>query len=301
MEMTPATAATSWKHGRFDARNRPGKLLFGRMHEDAAIELRALPRGSRVFCIASAGCTAMRLAQQHEVVAADINPVQLAYVERRLAGGPVRHGVAERILALIRNLGPLAGWSRSRVRSFLEFDDATEQLSYWRRYLDTRRFRAALVFLFSRRLLRSIYSASFLDCLPPDFGTVMRRRMERGFATHPNRSNPFAQALYRGTMPRETDYPAPSQVRLVCADAADFLEGQPAGSFGGFALSNIFDGANDAYERRLNTLVKRTAAAGAMVVRRSFREPSFMAPTNHAEEDRAMFWGIVDVRPAKDL
>jgi len=42
----------------------------------------------RVFCIASAGATAFRLADQHEVVACDINPAQLAYAERaRSASG----------------------------------------------------------------------------------------------------------------------------------------------------------------------------------------------------------------------
>ena len=40
------------------------KLLFGCMYEDAAIELRVFQSGGRIFCIASAGCTAMKLAAQ---------------------------------------------------------------------------------------------------------------------------------------------------------------------------------------------------------------------------------------------
>lgn len=207
MEVTPTVAATNWERGRFDARDGPHKLLFGYMYEDAAIELSAFRPGGRVFCIASAGCTAMELASNCEVVAVDINPIQLAYVERRLAGGTAKRGTAERILAFMRTLGPLAGWRRPRVRSFLALDDPTEQIGYWRRYLDTRRFRRALGFLFSVRTMRSIYSASFLDCLPPNFGAVLRGRMKRCFALHANLTNPYAHALLLGEMPFQSAPP----------------------------------------------------------------------------------------------
>ena len=98
---------TAWERGRFDARARPSKLLFGRMHEDASIELGAFRPGGRVFCIASAGCTAMELSRRHEVVAADINPVQIAYVRRRFLGERGSRGGAERMMALGRGFAPL--------------------------------------------------------------------------------------------------------------------------------------------------------------------------------------------------
>jgi S-adenosylmethionine:diacylglycerol 3-amino-3-carboxypropyl transferase len=301
MEMTTAVAATTWEHGRFDARDGPHKLLFGRMYEDAAIEGNAFRLGGRVFCIASAGCTAMKLTPHHEVVAVDINPVQLAYVEHRLNGGSSRAGTAERILAFARALGPLTGWWPSRVRVFLDLNDPVEQMVYWRRDLDTRRFRAALDLLFSAPTLRSIYASSFLHFLPPNLGAVMRRRMERCFASLPNRTNPYARALFLGEMPNERLPPEVKNIRLMHADAATFLESEPVGSFDGFTLSNILDGASVAYEQRLFAAVKRAAAPGAVVVLRSFREPPFMLPTNRATEDRAMLWGIVDVRPAIEL
>ncbi len=73
------TAATAWQAGRFDAGSGPGRILFGQMYEDAEIERRAFRLSKRVFCIASAASTALALCDEHEVVACDINPAQLAY------------------------------------------------------------------------------------------------------------------------------------------------------------------------------------------------------------------------------
>ncbi len=298
MGVSSAAPETAWESGRFNARAGPRKLLFGRMYEDAAIELGAFASGGHIFCIASAGCTAMKLAAHHKVVAVDINPVQLAYVERRLGRAPVQRGSADRILAFLRALGPLAGWRRRTVQAFLDFDNPKEQILYWRRHLDTLRFRAAFDLLFSRPVLRAMYSRSFLNRLPPNFGAIMRGRMERCFTLHPNRKNPYARALLLGDISSSTnDFAERGQIQLECADAAAFLERQPAGSFTGFSLSNILDGANPAYERRLFAGVRRAAAPGALVVLRSFREPHLLMQTNHAAQDRAMLWGIVDVRP----
>ena len=301
MEVSSASATTAWESGRFNARAGRRQLLFGRMYEDSAIELGAFPADGRVFCIASAGCTARALAFHHEVVAVDINPVQLAYVQRRLAGGAIERGSAERFLGWARALAPLAGWSRRKVRAFLDLEDLTEQIVYWRCHLNTRRFRAAFVFLFSRTALRSIYSAALLDCLPPHFGAVLRGRMERCFALHANHRNPYARALLLGEVCSTQGAPEPGRIQLACADAAAFLERQPAGSFTGFSLSNILDGANLTYEQRLFAAMQHAAAPGAVAVLRSFREPPSPAGTNRAGEDRAMLWGTVDIRPVSAL
>ncbi len=300
MELTAGAAPTAWERGRFDAHAGPSKLLFGRMHEDVSIELGAFRPGGRVFCIGSAGCTAMALSRRHEVVAVDINPVQIAYVRRRLSGEPGSRGAAERMMAFGRGLAPLVGWRPSRIREFLDFDAPDEQTAYWRKHLDTWPFRRAMDAVLAMPVLRVLYAQSLLRCLPRHFGSVLRRRMERCFARHPNRDNVYARALLLG---EPSEVPAPhetKQIRLFHDDAAAFLEREPPESFDAFTLSNILDGATPAYGQRLFAAVRRSAAPGAIAVIRSFREPSG-APTNRAAEDRAMLWGLVDVRPAAAL
>jgi S-adenosylmethionine:diacylglycerol 3-amino-3-carboxypropyl transferase len=299
--MTVVAQETVWAHGRFGHGTGPKKVLFGRMYEDASIELAAFRPGGRIFCIASAGCTALRLAPRHEVVAVDVNPAQLAYAERRIAGEPMVRGTAERLMSFGRTLLPLAGWRPSRLRAFLDLERPAEQAAYWRRHLDTRRLRAALDFLLSRPLLRAAYAAPLLACLPPRFGAIVRARMERCFATHPNRTNPYARALLLGELRDEPAPPEAGRIRLVRADAATYLEAAPEGSFDGFTLSNILDGAEESYRARLLDAVKRAAAPDAVVVLRSFGEPPTVLPTNRAPKDRAMLWGVVDVKLAASL
>lgn len=296
-----SSAGTAWERGRLDARSGPRQVLFGRMYEDPAIELSAFRPGSRVFCIASAGCTAMKLAPQHEVVAADINPMQLAYAQRRFGGDPGVRGRAERIMAFMRFFGPLAGWWPSRVRVFLELDEPGEQAEFWQRELNTWRFRSSIDALFSVTALRSFYAPRFLDFLPRRLGSVMRGRMERCFIRHPNRTNPYARALLLGSLSSEPAPPQAKDIRLVHADAAEFLENATAASFDAFTLSNILDGTDSGYQKRLLAAVRHAAAPGAVTVLRSFSDADVNSPANHAQDDRSMLWGSVLVRPAAEL
>jgi S-adenosylmethionine:diacylglycerol 3-amino-3-carboxypropyl transferase len=299
--MTTSALGTAWQHGRFDAVRGPGRILFGRMYEDTAIEDAAFKNKPRVFCIASAGCTALALAHEHDVVAVDINPVQLAYAQQRIAGGSSVQGVAERIMGFARRAAPVAGWRRARVRAFVEAGDVEEQLADWHHNLNTRRFRWGFDALLSVTLLRRVYASPFLQCLPPRLGGIMRRRMERCFAVFPNAHNPYARLLLLGEEAFEPTLPVAHPIELVHADAAGYLENVAPRSFDGFTLSNILDGADDSYRTRLFAAVRRAAAPGAMVVLRSFEEPSPKMLTNRAADDRSMLWGVVDVRPAADL
>ena len=292
-----SVAETPWVRGRFDGlKVLPQSILFGRMYEDTDVEASVLPKGGRVFCIASAGDTARALCARHDqVVAVDINPVQLEYTKARLAGEPARKGTAERVMGAFRSLFPLVGVSRASLREFLDFDDVPAQVAFWNERIKTKRFVLGFNTLLSLTGLKAFYASPFLTNLPPHFGQVMFSRMERCFALHPNRSNSFARALFLGEAPPPCPQ-TPGNVELYCQDAAGYLESQPAGSFNGFTLSNILDGAPQKYLARLMTAVDRAAAPGAVMVLRSFAEPPATLKENLAALDRSMIWGFVEAR-----
>jgi S-adenosylmethionine:diacylglycerol 3-amino-3-carboxypropyl transferase len=122
--------------------------------------------------------------------------------------------------------------------------------------------------------------------------------MERCFARHPNRSNPYARALFLGELADEAPPREAQRIAWAGADAAEYLEAQPEASFDGFTLSNVLDGADAIYRARLIAAVKRAASTRAVSVLRSFAEPIDAREAERAADDRAMLWGIVDVRPA---
>ena len=291
---------TAWETGNLKGKRGGHRLVFGQMHEDPEVEQEAFAGAGRIFCIASGGNTALHLAGEHEVVACDLNPVQLQYAQARANGAMQRRGDAERAMEMARQLAPLVGWQRKLLQQFLEMTDVEEQATFWRVHLDTTVFRACFDLLLSRAAMRLIYAKKFLECLPPYFGEVMRGRLARGFATHPNATNPYARVLLRGEM-IDVRRPYNAQLRFVLGDAASYLESCPAGSFDGFALSNILDGADASYARRLASAVRNAASSEAKVVIRSFSEPDPELKTNQAVRDRSLLWGVVDVRPAREF
>jgi S-adenosylmethionine:diacylglycerol 3-amino-3-carboxypropyl transferase len=298
MPQTLNHSTTLWEANSF--RGRTPRLLFGAMYEDPAIELEAFPPRSRVFCIASAGCTARALsAAGHDVTAVDINPRQLQYAQARAGGAPLREGVAERMLRRGRALLPLFGWSERRRREFLLLRNPTEQVYFWRQTLDSLRWRWAVDALLSRFALGLIYATPFLASLPRTFGAQIRARLQRGWANHSNASNPYAWRLLLGESPGTTESSVRG-VRFACADAATHLESAAAASFDAFSLSNVTDGASPAYVQRLHRALKHAAAPGALVVTRSFAEPA-SAENNCAARDRSLLWGSVQVKRTGDL
>jgi S-adenosylmethionine:diacylglycerol 3-amino-3-carboxypropyl transferase len=240
----------------------------------------------------------MALSGEHEVVACDINPVQLAYARHRVQGAPFVPGDAERFLQVARFFMPVVGWRQQLIRKFLALSDTAKQLAFWREYFDTFAFRAGVDVFMSPSVLRVAYSPQLLACLPAKFGGVVRKRLRRGFSRHANATNPYASEMLTGTAP-EIWKPTAANIQFVLADAASYLETCAAGSFSGFTLSNILDGAGQPYSDRLRRAVQHAAAPGALVVLRSFGEPQREPFRNLAGEDRSMLWGVVKVISAE--
>ncbi len=290
--------STPWRAATFRSRPKHPQLLFGYMFEDSAVELSCFSPGGHVFCIASAGCTAIQIsAHGHQVTAVDINPQQIEYVRRRLAGDPPHEGTADRYLGLGRAILPLLGVRRADLQTFLAMDDPADQLRFWRERLRTPTFRLALSILLSRITLRLAYASPFLRGLPRSFASRIQQLLERGFARHPNRGNPFAWRLFLGMDPPGYDrlVPQNGSIQLASADAVDYLESCPKGSFDAFTLSNIVDGAGSDFRNRLLTAVRRSARTGAVAILRSFGEPVTPEAAEMAARDRALIWGSIDV------
>jgi hypothetical protein len=147
------------------------------------------------------------------------------------------------------------------------------------------------------------YAHSFVRTLPPQLGKLLLSRIERGIGLHPNRTNPFAASLFLGKDSLSSSEPIPplDGLDIVCADAADFLEQCPAGTFQGFTLSNILDGAGAAYADRLWRAVHLAASFDAQVILRSFAEPQNDEERMQAAADRSFVWGRVSIRRVDEI
>src|SRR6202165_4459357 len=109
--------------------------------------------------------------------------------------------MADRFFAAGRRFLPLMGLRRSKIRQFLELADPSAQVRFWRAHLDTARFKAALAVAINPLALRTIYSSTFVRVLPKRFDRIIRARLERCWALHPNRTNPYAWRFFLGTDP----------------------------------------------------------------------------------------------------
>lgn len=286
---------------------RTGRLVFGQMYEDPAVEAAVLPRG-RVLCVASGGSTAFALAARGwQVTAVDVNRAQVDYLRRRLAGAPYAPGSADRLLALARALARLSGWRRADLEHFCGMHEPAEQLAFWRQRLDTRGFRVVLSAMLSRAPAGAAGIEPFTSAVPVGFDRAIRRRLERGWARFPNATNPFARLLLLGPeRPRRPSRGVGHQpvvdltaVNVVCADVIDQLESGPPARYDGFSLSNVLDATGPPRGERLMSAVRRAAAPGAVLVLRSFADSTVPAEREWAARDRSMLWGGIRVEPVR--
>lgn len=279
---------TAWSAGRLTG-SGPPRLVFGRMYEDAAVEVAALPVG-RVLAIASAGDVAFALAAAGcEVVALDVNPAQVEYVRARIAGALPRQGQADRYLARAAGALPLLGLTHDRLLRFFALDDPGLQVEAWHKVAG-RRFHAALAIAFGPAL-RFAYRSELAQALPPGFGAELGSRLERGFGIHANDRNRLARTLFGLPAP-----PGPAQeVDARHAEVLEYIRAQPSGSFDGFAFSNVTDGAPAGFREDLLSAAARVARPGAIAVLRTLGRPRSLEEDSRAATDRTLIWGGIEV------
>lgn len=300
---TPATTlpTTPWAAGRLHG-GGAATLLFGRMFEDPAIELEAFGAPCSVLAIASAGDVPMALAAAgHHVTAVDINPAQIDYARRRLAGGAPRLGQADRVMAAGRAALRPAGWGRRRLERLSGMDDCDEQVAEWRR-LTSGPSGVALRALLAPAALKFGYR----DAFARPAATLRRQvpgRIERGMAIHRNADNPWAALLLTGGWPDDRPDPAwqNGSIDLALADVVAHLEAVPPGTYDAFTLSNVLDGAPDAFGRRLFSALRHAGRPRAAVVLRSLLAPSSPAEASTALRDRALLWGGIRITTVEQL
>lgn len=300
-DTSDATARTPWRSGTLIRRGR-ARVLFGWSYEDERIELEAFarPAGGRVCVIAAAGETAAACAAaEHEVTAVDINPRQLDYCRRRLAGATAQAGLAETGMNAGRSaLGLVApAWRQAALVAALGAVEPDVAEAYWRERLDHGAFPVLLRSLVGSGgvALRGLNPA-LARAVPPRFDRVVRARIGHGLGRHGFAANRFAWRLLAGvdlpgwTMPTVTAADPP--VELIQADVAEHLESVPPGHYAGVSLSNVLDGADSRFATRLRTAATRALAPGGAIVLRSFGDG---ADPGCALDDAALLWGSVQV------
>ena len=252
---------TPWAAGRFDARARSAEDSLRPHVRGSAIEQpRLLPAGASS---ASPRRAAWRWRSHRAiaVTAVDINPVQLAYAEQRAAGGPMRIGRPSASSALGRRLMAPFGWRRRPCGRFSP-SNSRGQMAFWHRHLNTAGFRVAADLLLSLAWLRLVSTPCRFSrsCRPLRPGDAPRlERCWTRIRTAPIRT----LARCSSASFRHARRPAAEPIRFVCADAASFLESCPPGSFDGFTLSNILDGAPASYRQRLFAAIRHAGTPEA--------------------------------------
>jgi S-adenosylmethionine-diacylglycerol 3-amino-3-carboxypropyl transferase len=257
---------------------------------------------------------------------ASLTPGAAAFWDRRrhlLQQGLGRCGLIERRLhRLTRLVLPLVHRPRTIHAMFHPVDLAAQQ-QFYRVHWDNRQWKRLFRWGLSRPALRQLYGKPFVERIPDGFPDLVKQRVDAAFLDFPIQENSYLWQAFLGTYPPgEAGLPiflrrenhaqlrgALARMALFAADAAGWLERQPASSIGFFALSNIFEVTSSEYARRLETALWQAARPGAIVCSRtifppgpetpSFSDDRFAAERDLSEElarsDRSLLCKFIQV------
>jgi len=294
-------------------------LKFAIVREDASLEESLIERFSltRPLLVASGGCTALTLATRPDVervTAFDLNPVQLAHVERKL-GLAARGDLAE--LASANQSGAFEGLFRVLARFVDEFVTAELPAFFaggdgrpiMARMCASRYWPAAFATTFNEPFLHAMFGpAATQHAAPGSYPQYFLRAFERGLARDDAADNPFLQHVFLGAFRSPPVYatrPSRAPIDLVHGTLLDVPSLE---RFDLFSLSNVFDWSDDALVAEWAEALVRTARPGSVVLLRQLNNQrdlrSFFAPAftfddalGRAlfERDRSLFYERIEV------
>ena len=304
----------------------PWHLKFADVREDPAIEAALVHQtgSDAVLLVASAGCTALTLAQRFPDVALtvfDWNPLQLAHVQhksRAAMNGDLRAlNVGTDDPRGLNQRGEFEGLFRT-LRGFVEefVAPAADIGAYFRGDLDPSEWlsspywEAAFETAFNTPFLHAMFGpAATQHAEPGSYPAYFRRAFERGLRRSDGRHNPFLQHVLLGAYLPE-DAPAyvrsrsPASIEAVLGSLPDVPD---LSRFGLVSLSNLFDWSDDAHTSACADALGTLRPGAAILIRqlnnqrnlRAFFEPAFTFDDGLGaslwDQDRSLFYNRIEV------
>ncbi len=220
-----------------------------------------------------------------------LNKEALEYWDRNekvLSHGFIMSGKYERFIKLAgKFLNLLQG--RKRVLGLFKEKTKEEQEIYFDNVWNTKRFHYLFKILFNKRMLakRGLATDYFhFDDGSKSFAESFYNRSKKAFRNIPVKGNYFLSLYLLGKYSNVNEVPAYlkkenfeliksriDRIKIITAEAQDWLDSMPADSIDCFALSNICELMSEKDTTRLFTAVHRTARKSARVIFRNLMIP----------------------------
>jgi S-adenosylmethionine:diacylglycerol 3-amino-3-carboxypropyl transferase len=168
---------------------------------------------------------------------------------------------------------------RATTETLLSMCDVSQQLEFYREKWCNWQWKLGLNVAFSRVFMTIMHGPDAERLIPPDFSTVMQRRLVRALTEVSACTNPYLWQTFFGRYnDRDDALPAYLQTHrwdaisrnldhlsIHCCGTVDWLRKQPDHSIDYFGLSNILELLPDDYAKDVQREVLRCARADALV------------------------------------
>jgi S-adenosylmethionine-diacylglycerol 3-amino-3-carboxypropyl transferase len=201
-----------------------------------------------------------------------------------LTKGFIMNGKYERFIRLAGTFIQLLQ-GKKRVQGLFEEKGQSEQESYFDNVWNTKRFRYLFAILFNKRVLakRGLVSDYFhFDDGSKSFAESFFNRSKKAFRNIPIKGNYFLSLYLSGRYKNDSEVPEylkkenfdllksrVDRIKIITAEAQNWIDTMPDESIDCFALSNICELMSEKDTCRLFSAVYRTATPGSRVIFRN--------------------------------